>query len=240
MIVTSTAIAKYQLLSEWCLGIAQVFPYLYGKVTTTIEPSIHYGDKYMCMVYSMYVMVAHLLSQQQTSSQQHLQHIKLFLDCCHQFCKATRDATIKPFCLSKGIYVTLLNLPEQIERFGPLRNYWEGTREQYIHFIKHQLTNMQWTYTSMSSKLTEVYHSSVLDWIMHNSNPPELVSSDTRNDLFNTYCSMETILNHFMMGKIISGYHHPQYPNHVIVAYWWSDKLGLVALLADIGVDEQY
>ena len=44
-----------------------------------------------------------------------------------------------------------------------------------------------------------------------------------------------------MSGKIISGYHHPQYPKHVIVAYRQADKmLGLVALQADIGVDEQY
>ncbi len=48
-------------------------------------------------------------------------------------------------------------------------------------------------------------------------------------------------MNHFKIGKIISGYHHPQYSNHVLVAYWQDDKmLGLVALQANIGVDEQY
>ncbi len=81
----------------------------------------------MCMVYSMYAMISNLMLRRQTSSQQQLQHIKLFLDCCHQFCKATHDDTITPFWLSKGNYVTLLNLPEQIE---PLRDYWEGTRER--------------------------------------------------------------------------------------------------------------
>ncbi len=40
-------------LSEWCLGMARVFPFIYGKVSTTIEPTIHYSDKYMCMVYSI-------------------------------------------------------------------------------------------------------------------------------------------------------------------------------------------
>ncbi len=80
-------------LSEWCLGIAHVFPFLYGKVTTTIYPIIHYDNNYMCMVYSMYVMVAHLMSQHQTSSQKQLQYNMLFLDCCHQICKASHDAT---------------------------------------------------------------------------------------------------------------------------------------------------
>ncbi len=32
-------------LSEWCLGMAHVFPFIYGKVTTTIKPTIHYGNK---------------------------------------------------------------------------------------------------------------------------------------------------------------------------------------------------
>ncbi len=130
-------------LSEWCLGMAHVFLFVYGMVTTTIEPTIHYGN--MCMIYSMYVMISHLMTRSHTSSQQQLQHIKLFLDFCHQFCKATHDDTNLPFWLSKGNYVTLLNLPEQIERFGSLRYYWEGTRERYIHLIKRQLTNMQQT-----------------------------------------------------------------------------------------------
>ncbi len=36
-------------LSEWCLGMAHLFPFLYGKLTTIIEPIIHYGNKYTYM-----------------------------------------------------------------------------------------------------------------------------------------------------------------------------------------------
>ncbi len=78
---------------------------------------------------------------------------------------------------------------------------------------------MQQRNTFKSNKLTEVHQSNVLDWIIHNLDPPELVSSNPRNGLFHTYTSIEAISNHFMTGKIISGYHHPQYPNHVIVEY---------------------
>ncbi len=40
---------------------------------------------------------------------------------------------------------------------------------------------------------------------------------------------------------MISGYHHPQHPKHVIVVYCHPDKmLGLLALQAYISVDEQY
>ncbi len=58
---------------------------------------------------------------------------------------------------------------------------------------------------------------------------------------YSIYASIEDIVNHFKMVKIISGYYHPKYPKHVIVAYCQADKmLGLVALRADIGVDKQY
>ncbi len=39
---------------------------------------------------------------------------------------------------------------------------------------------------------------------MHNLDPPEPVSSNPRNGLFHTYCSMENIINHFMTRKIAS------------------------------------
>ncbi len=93
----------------------------------------------------------------------------------------------------------------------------------------------------MSSKLTEVHQSNVLDWIMHNLNPPVTAPTVPHNNVFYTYASKAAMFDHLMDGKIISGYYHPQYPKHVIVAYCEANKmLGLMALYADIGVDEQY
>ncbi len=61
-----------------------------------------------------------------------------------------------------------------------------------------------------------------------------------QNNIFYIYASKAAILDHLMNGKIISGYHHPQYPKHVIVAYHQANKmLGLITLRTDIGVDEQ-
>ncbi len=53
------------------------------------------------------------------------------------------------FGCPKGNYVTL-NLPEQIEKFGPLQAFWEVAREWFIHLIKQKQANMHWTYTFMS------------------------------------------------------------------------------------------
>ncbi len=95
-------------------------------------------------------------------------------------------------------------MPEQIKRFGPLQDYLEGTRDQYIHLIKHILDNMHWTQTFMSDKLTEVHQANVLDWIMQNLDPPNPDPGNPCDSLFYTYASKEAIINHFKNDKIIS------------------------------------
>ncbi len=93
----------------------------------------------------------------------------------------------------------------------------------------------------MSGKLTEVHQSNVLDWIMHNLDPPLTGLNIHQNGLFHTYASRATIVDNFMNGNIISGYHHPKYPKHVIIACCQADKMmGLIALQADIDADEKY
>lgn len=37
----------YLQMSEWCLSIARVFPFPYGKLTIIIDPSIMHGNKYV-------------------------------------------------------------------------------------------------------------------------------------------------------------------------------------------------
>ncbi len=62
-----------------------------------------------------------------------------------------------------------------------------------------------------------------------------------KNSLFHAYDSKEDIIDQFNAGCIVSGYHYPQCSKHIIVAFCKEDTiLGLVALQADIGVEEQY
>ncbi len=97
-----------------------------------------------------------------------------------------------------------------------------------------------WTQTYMPGKLIEVHQSIVLDWIIHNLDPPVSAPTVPHNNVFYTYSTKAAIVDHRMNGKIISSYYHPQYTKHVIVAYCQANKmLGLVAMHVDIGVDEQ-
>jgi hypothetical protein len=63
-------------------------------------------------------------------SDEHVQHcrtaIKLFLDTVHKVDFKLRNGVGKPKWYSMGNYMNLLNLPDQILRYGLLRLVWEG------------------------------------------------------------------------------------------------------------------
>ncbi len=130
-------------------------------------------------------------------------------------------------------------MPEQIEQFG--HNYWEGTKEQYIHFIKHTLLNMRMTQSYMASKLIEVHWLNVVDWIMEKIDDSPQSTNPRHEYLFHTYASKDAIMNELNAGQIVSGYYHENFPRHMIVVFHQADKmLGLIAMRADIGVDEEF
>jgi len=52
--------------------------------------------------------------------------VRIFLQCYDQLDKSIRKSTEKPEVISKPNFCSLLNLPETMATFGPLRNLWEG------------------------------------------------------------------------------------------------------------------
>jgi len=53
-------------------------------------------------------------------------HIRIFLSCMEKFDEGMRASTDKPTWVTSYNFVCLLNLPDVMREFGPLRNLWEG------------------------------------------------------------------------------------------------------------------
>ena len=53
--------------------------------------------------------------------------ITLFLNCLRCWCTFATPPNKKPYWLSSYSYLNLLNIPLVMHKFGPLRNYWEGS-----------------------------------------------------------------------------------------------------------------
>ena len=67
-------------------------------------------------------------------------HIKLFLCWSQKYCLEFQKKKVnKTFTATKGNFLSLMNLPRQMRKFGPMRRYWDGDYEKFISYVKEIL-----------------------------------------------------------------------------------------------------
>ena len=67
-------------------------------------------------------------------------HIKLFLSWSEKYCKIVENRElIDTFSSLKGNFLSLLNIPDEMRLFGPLRRYWDGDYEKFVRSMKEVL-----------------------------------------------------------------------------------------------------
>ena len=71
------------------------------------------------------------------------EHVKIFLSCCDCYSRGYYGQNVEPFWVWKGSFMGLLNLGQQIQTYGNLRWYWEGTHEKFIQPVKTVLVLMR-------------------------------------------------------------------------------------------------
>lgn len=148
------------------------------------------------------------MSYRGSTSGKHLKHIKFFLDCTHQFCVMVCDDSKKTTWLHRSNFVLLLNLPKQIEQFGPLHSYWDEQWEQYNKNIKSDIQNM-YTLDSYMQRCIWVqlwdgsYHWS--NWMMTNThlNPKSSCVSRGHEMMLSKCCNTEALWVDIIMPHIL-------------------------------------
>lgn len=63
-------------------------------------------------------------------------YIKIFLVCCHRFCKEYYSVTVKQIWANTQNFPSLLNLSDQTELFGSITLSWDRTFEAVIGDVK--------------------------------------------------------------------------------------------------------
>ena len=86
-----------------------------------------------------------------------LQSVHLFEHHSHVFASSNNYIWYK-----RSNFLSLLNLPDQIELFRILRWYWEWSRERFIQFVKLFMTNMRSTSSCLKIRLNHVQQSNLL------------------------------------------------------------------------------
>ena len=129
------------------------------------ENSLGYTEM-IVLIQSCHSMVAHLMSNEYIYTSKITELIKFFLGTCHYYEKTVGSLQQDPIWYRKSNFFSLMNLPEQIDKFGPLRLHWEGLREKFIQYIKPMLTNLRVNSTYLVTKLQQRSQNSFLELLM--------------------------------------------------------------------------
>jgi hypothetical protein len=95
-------------------------------------------------------------------------------------------------------------LKSLIERFGSLRNLWEGEREKFIKYVKAEINTICDIETFMSGVLNNLFHTHCLDNFTKNNQYYEGTKLSKMRD-FKLYKSHEAFEEDFSTGKMVLG-----------------------------------
>ena len=65
----------------------------------------------------------------------------------------------------KSNFVSLLNLPQQVEEYGTIYLHWEGVRERFIQHVKPSLINMRSSVSYLVKKMKQIYQDNTLQYV---------------------------------------------------------------------------
>jgi hypothetical protein len=163
---------KKQWLAENLLAIARVMPSIYGLFFLNFEVPAIYSEAAMSLqqtLHSLHVMISSLMNTRcsYADSKKVDIYVKIFLSSFVRSARLVFGNEADEWIMNKGNPVSLLNMAEQLEQFGPARWYYEGIWERYIQVVKPYLVkNMRRTVRYFVAKLKLIHRMIFIKWII--------------------------------------------------------------------------
>ena len=202
---------KTQWLAEDELGFARIMCFAYGQFFLNVplrqSSTMSQGSLLSIrqMLSALMVMISLLMSPRDPNVQQIDRHIKFFLSCCQRFCDLYFSPEKLPFWANTSNFPSLLNLPAQIARFGPIRWYWEGTRERFIQTVKKVLVSMRKTTSYFVRKMELMQKLTTMSWMADRIRRQNKGQKKEYPRLYFRYESMVEIEEKLREGQVLSG-----------------------------------
>ncbi len=166
-----------QWASENYIAIARIFSFLIGFYCHHLDP-YHGGITHLNMHHlhllsnSFQTMIASLMRVDGGVTPEMLDsNIKLFLSCWNK-CEGEIDLSEEGKAegsasgiFQKGNFLSLLNVPDQVRNFGPLRHYFEGNNEFYIQKIKKCVDHVRFSQPFFERKMVRHKQSELLSFM---------------------------------------------------------------------------
>ena len=173
--------------AEQYLAFARCTLLVYSSIRDTVGHNERGIDEHEYMCQALLCFISRVMVDDKSSETNLMHYIKCFLSACDLFenvAYVMDDAN--PIWFTKGNFLSLLNLPSQINEFGSLRNFWEGSRERSIQQIKPFLMNVRYSSSYYKTKLHRMYVTQSLQ-NMHDDHTLLLSEDVTRYDRFSSF-----------------------------------------------------
>ena len=144
--------------AEQFVAFARFSLIVYASIRDVVSDDEVGIDEHECMIQALLCLLCRLMSDDIINSNELTEYVKCFLSAMDTFEYVAYSMNGAPPCwFRKSNFLSLLNLPFQIQRFGNLRYYWEGSRERSIQQIKPFLINMRYTASYYKTKLKQMF-----------------------------------------------------------------------------------
>ncbi len=142
--------------------------------------------------------------------------IGMFLTSIHNFYEIYSQENSKNYFWIKGNFASLMNLPSQVEKFGPLRCYWDGNNDHFVWIPKNLIEHMRKMESYLISKMTTMHKLNMIRYFQDVIKPPE--RRDYKNG-FRSFQNQDGVIYHLDNKKVLSGFILRDYDNQIHVAY---------------------
>ena len=154
-------------ISETYLGYSRVMVILFSHNSLILDSNIRGYDELSATVQVLHALLSRLMTHRHIDTTDIRNYIKLFLSMCDIFDTHTYEREISSLIwYAKPNFLSLMNIPDQIDQFGPVYLHWDGVRERYIQVAKPLLKNMRSSLSYLLIKLQELHRKSVLQRMM--------------------------------------------------------------------------
>ena len=217
-----------ELRLEWCkaktlpkklwlgeneLTYARILVYIYAPFFLDMKlPESNYTsdgtmNDLQRMINSLQVLICLLMTPRNTSGDDIDLYVKLFLSSCDRYSKGYYDSNNAPFWTGKGNFVSLLNLKDQINSFGSLRWYWEGTNKRFIQPVKVVLVSLRKSIGYLKKKMHLIRKLNVMTMLKEQVQQIEMKDSTVGKNIkkWHRYDSIQEVKERFNRGCIMSG-----------------------------------
>ena len=172
---------------------------------TTLGKCLPMLKRLLC---SCQVMISLIMTKSIVPTQELDVHIKIFLSDCHRFCTEYYDSSVTEFWFTKGNFISLLNLPEQIEQHGKAGYYWGGIFERFIPMPKGYLIGARKNPQLLQKRMILMQRETSINYIRTNLRTNAVIEND--EDGVGSYIGVriyskrEQIIERLSTGKCLS------------------------------------